>query len=425
MSNILIVIFLFSIIYQLKFNILLGPTTAILSTVYLINKGIIKNGKFRIKRKANNVINVWWMLILYGTIITLYNYSTSNITSLVYPIFYGINYFIICAAFLQYIVTTNNLEYFYLQIRNIGWLLFIGGFVERITHTNITLSLISESYYLQYVNQQERIMSIFQHPIGYAIVLECIFIITLFHGYKDIRVNAIYFVLLISNIVMTKTRTVLISVILILIILLLLKLKDILQKGVIYRHKNNFSHIIKIFPLFLFSVFIIYFNIDNLKEMWRIFILRLSQGFSGYDQGIRLGIIDNFIKYFKSSNPFRLIFGNGMNYSNSVFMMKHGILHADGVWTSTTDNTYISIILDYGLVGLILFFIPLLYAVYILFNSMYKKENKIFSMNAMILIALYIDLFFLEGLYWTYIFVLYFLSLIVIGRFRKNGNILL
>lgn len=52
-----------------------------------------------------------------------------------------------------------------------SWILMLAGVIEEITRFNITKFFGNQDYVNQYLVSEGRVISIFSHPIGYAIVL--------------------------------------------------------------------------------------------------------------------------------------------------------------------------------------------------------------------------------------------------------------
>ena len=96
-------------------------------------------------------------------------------------------------------------------------------------------------------------------------------------------------------------------------------------------------------------------------------------------------------------------FGKGTGYA-SFYMIENPIYYwnefGDKVaWGETTDNMYITILMNYGVVGLFLFLRVLISAIK---RIIHETDNMVlFGCSG--LIAVFFDLFFFEGLYWPVI----------------------
>ena len=124
-------------------------------------------------------------------------------------------------------------------------------------------------------------------------------------------------------------------------------------------------------------------------------VYRILQMFTGSEQGIRLGVIANYFTSLSGNSVFEIIFGKGTGYA-SFFMIENPIYFwntmGDKVaWSQTTDNMYITILMNYGVFGFLLFLQMIIYAIK-------RDKNVLFGCSG--LIAIFFELFFFEGLYW-------------------------
>ena len=140
-------------------------------------------------------------------------------------------------------------------------------------------------------------------------------------------------------------------------------------------------------------------------------------------EGIRALIISNFINYLRNSPIQYIMFGHGIGYSYK-FMELHPISYwIDGkryLWSQTTDNTYISIILDYGLIGFFIYVFIIIITIKVFITS----KNEKAEMASLILISLFILLFIMEGLYWPTIMFTFAFALGVMNKQTTVGNLL-
>ena len=129
-------------------------------------------------------------------------------------------------------------------------------------------------------------------------------------------------------------------------------------------------------------------------------VYRIVQMFTGSEQGIRLGVIANYFTGLGENSVLEIIFGKGTGYASS-YMMENPIYYwnemGDKVaWAETTDNMYITILMNYGVVGFFLFLRVLISAIKRIILE--TDKNVLFGCSG--LIAIFFDLFFFEGLYW-------------------------
>ena len=72
-------------------------------------------------------------------------------------------------------------------------------------------------------------------------------------------------------------------------------------------------------------------------------------------------------------------------------------------WSQTTDNMYITILMNYGVFGFLLFLQMIIYAIKRVIYT--TDKNVLFGCSG--LIALFFELFFFEGLYWPIVYEYY------------------
>ena len=204
--------------------------------------------------------------------------------------------------------------------------------------------------------------------------------------------------LILINLLCTKTRMAMIAVVISAIIYLIKsdKLSEFLRGKVNYT-KNSLIYLVIIFLLATVCVGVFHAKIEEFVDS---IVYRIIQMFTGSEQGIRLGVIANYFTGLGENSVLEIIFGKGTGYASS-YMIENPIYYwnemGDKVaWAETTDNMYITILMNYGVVGFLLFLRVLISAIKRIINEIDK--NTLFGCSG--LIAIFFDLFFFEGLYW-------------------------
>lgn len=286
-------------------------------------------------------------------------------------------------------------------VKKIGWILMLAGVAEEVTKFNITQYIGNQDYVAQYLVKEGRIISVFSHPIGYAIILTFFFLIALYFPYKSKNKQNTYILLVLINLLCTKTRMAMIAVVIITLIYLAKHnmLKNLFSGKVNYT-KNSLIYLAIIF-LLAFACIVIFHN--KISIFAESIVYRIVQMFTGSEQGIRLGVIANYFTGLRENSVSMIIFGKGTGYA-SFYMIENPIYYwnefGDKVaWGETTDNMYITILMNYGVVGLFLFLRVLISAIK---RIIHETDNMVlFGCSG--LIAVFFDLFFFEGLYWPVI----------------------
>lgn len=241
----------------------------------------------------------------------------------------------------------------------------LAGVAEEVTKFNITQYIGNQDYVAQYLVKEGRIISVFSHPIGYAIILTFFFLIALYFPYKSKNKQNTYILLVLINLLCTKTRMAMIAVVIITLIYLAKHnmLKNLFSGKVNYT-KNSLIYLAIIF-LLAFACIVIFHN--KISIFAESIVYRIVQMFTGSEQGIRLGVIANYFTGLRENSVPMIIFGKGTGYA-SFYMIENPIYYwnefGDKVaWGETTDNMYITILMNYGVVGLFLFLRVLISAI--------------------------------------------------------------
>lgn len=395
-------IFLLYIIMQFNFYSARGVLVGILAVVYVVLYKIKSN-----KIRLNNIL-IWFnILILYLTIITAIGYANDNIQNIYYYINNCINLFVIGGISIYIISSKENIKSFYMFIRVLTAFLIFFGIIEYLTRQNFTLRFIdSNSYYQDYLKVNGRIFSIFQHPIGYAVYLNAAFVISLIYPFKKKGYDILYKIGIVINIYLTQSRTVLVALVIAFVLSKTLngaQIRKTQEKKYISRNK--------IMILGLCGLIVLALCLLNYKYISAAFVhiySSIASKFSMKDQGVRLGILKNYVLYLKRLNLKQIIFGKGVGYSYN-WMRYNGVPSNMGLWTETTDNMYITMLLDGGILAVVIFlWLPFNVIKKMFKNKEMSKEQIIGCIN---ILLISFEIFLLEGLFWNTIFFIFALSI--------------
>ena len=283
-------------------------------------------------------------------------------------------------------------------VKKASWILMLAGVVEEVTKFNITKYIGNQDYVVQYLEKEGRVISIFGHPIGYAFVLTFFFLIALYFPYKSKNKQSTYIMLVLINLLCTKTRMAMIAVVITTIIYLVKnnKFRELFKGKVIYT-KNYLIYLAVLF-LLIFACIVVFH--EKMAVFIDSIIYRIVQMFTGSEQGIRFGVIANYFTGLGENSLLEIMFGKGTGYASS-YMLANPIYYwnemGDRVaWAQTTDNMYITILLNYGVVGLFLFLRVLISVI----KKLIIDTNKNILFGCSGLVVIFFDLFFFEGLYW-------------------------
>ncbi len=284
-------------------------------------------------------------------------------------------------------------------IRNVGVVLSILGVYEFVTHSSIFVNLISVESKVFIVSSlgssSARIRTIFMHPVICGVYTVIFWLAVLYFPYKNKWINYTAKVAIIISLLGTQSRSSWLSFVIVNIMFLLLKKKLLIMKV-----SKNFIY------QFLFIILVSFIGIIFFKNAFaqeiEVLSSRLFNMFNTEHIGVynRLGMITLGIRTWISSGLLNKLFGNGRDFA--INLLKRNPIRG---WSVAVDNQYVTILLDYGLVG-ILFFILLLVRV-----TLYtiKNDNPVNRCCGLAILSMFISAFFYDMFTWitiTFIFCL-------------------
>ena len=100
-------------------------------------------------------------------------------------------------------------------------------------------------------------------------------------------------------------------------------------------------------------------------------------------------------------------FGSGNGYAYD-FLLTHPIRG----WNGAVDNQYLTVLMDFGLVGIVFLFSLIYYA----FKKTISSENEINQLCALCLLAMFISGFFYEMFSWIFVTLLFCLFFCILEK---------
>ena len=395
--------------------------------------------------------------------------ALTHITTMVHPlgpelifeyVYFTVNIIFPVSIAALFMARPSTITVFIRQLKALSWILIVYAFYESRTRTNILGPYYDESYIWQ-LTQYGRMLSVFSHPIICAYAFAFMFVAGLFVPYRFKIVTLAYELLTFVCIILTRARTSLVA----LAAVFMLWLVNMAVKGIRRRNdlkrtkreravstencasdtevsaktgtsdfdgpKKRKSILLVLAPYVAIvgaaCVAAVIFA-DRIKQFAGEYYQRIVDGFTGQDQGVRVEVIKNSLGFFHDSSWSNRLFGYGSRIADAYFMKE---LPALGWWDSTTDNMYVTFVIDEGLVGLALFGLIILFAVVALFcNKSHMKEQEgamtrasWTEFGAYFVIYTAVSLFFFEGLYWPVVCFLFMVSLFMIRPVKKDKEI--
>ena len=252
--------------------------------------------------------------------------------------------------------------------------------------------------------------SVFSHPIIWAFfIVVCLVMNRIF-----IKKKYYYFlqVFLLINLYFTKSRSIWIAFVLTIVIYILVNGKNLL---VSFFHKKRpaFLYIYFAFLAAALLIYMVKFGSTLIFDIASRFGDSLSLSSTDVSNLQRVGTLNYGINYLLNLNNYKiLLFGNGMGFSK-IFMMEHPVIIKD---FTTTDNMYLTIILDFGI---LMFALVCIFFILNLKRIIKKDSNNdVYLSSCYLVFVNMISIFFFENIGWTSIdvFLGVLLSILVLKK---------
>lgn len=398
----LVIYFFIILIFFLQFKIaarqgyILLPFEIIIGLLFFVwNKQNIK-----IWHK-NSIMKIWSLFLIYSLAISII-IDFTYVSAYQGIIYKEIGMTFICFFAAQYV----NHDYFLKAARNIGIVLSVIGDIEYVTKNSIFLRFITvESRQImisQLGSSAARVRTVFIHPVICAVFTAFFWICLLYAPFKEPFKNVLSAISIIICILGTQSRSSWIALVCVTVIYLLKRLT-------VYRFRFKRNNIYLCGVICILSAVIIYFNWQNISSALSVFYERWMASFNISHVGNhnRLTMIKMGIRDWKDAGVVQKVFGGGASYAIN-YLRQHSI----GGWSTAVDNQYLTILMDFGVIGEIVF----LYLVCRVFILTVKSKNIMTEFYGMVLISLFISTFFYEMLSWTIVTMLFSFAICMLDK---------
>lgn len=329
-----------------------------------------------IKLNFNKVQKVWCSYLIYLSIITIINriiktsagYSYLRLVLLLIP------------ALVVFIYCNNTYDlkvYFFKYFRTVMVCFALLGLFEYIFKTQPYIwmihsedALINFTKYANLFSESYRLTLFFYHPIYLSTYLMIALIILYYFPYKNVVFQVLAYILLITAILLTKTRSIW--------LILIIGIAFYLIKHHSKIHIRNILLTLFIILLLILSFrYISFLNSIMVSMIDRINILSQSNA----EYGARIANLKLPFQIARERSWMFFILGGGMGFGKSYLMLHPTINN----WTGAIDNQLLTSFIDTGIVGVI---ILLIYLINVVINF-FKENKKSAELSYLLLISLF------------------------------------
>lgn len=344
----------------------------LLICILLVSLYIIFRDTYSVK--INNLQKWWLIFIGYGFIITLFNslMDTVPTQSGVFLIKQGLIIYILTIVCTLLYVTLCDRLIFLKLVRNFISITSLLGIYEIVTKKQPYINIITSQDAIKSFQDMGsvnayfyRLTLFFYHPIFYGVLLNIAIIILLYLPFKSKIFQYMFLITIVLNLIFTQSRS---SWVALLFIVMFFVVKEL---------KQNKQQALKKILIAVFIIAIISVVIINVVPELRDQIVDLLQDrlFGNQNDVGGARMFNWSLLQYPNAMWIRII-GGGNGYAISL-LHAHPTLNG---WEDAIDNQYLTFLLNYGIVGIMLFGVIIVKTIKLLFNSK-NKLNKIILLS--------------------------------------------
>lgn len=375
-------IFFISLIFIIiEQNIDLGLWMGFIVCGFIILDMALNKHPFRITKfsKYNTALKSYLMLIPLGIIETVLavpiNYSQFMVDGVKAFIANTILILLLIMYFIAYIDQSK----FFQMTKKFGLMMAYLGVIETICKQYIFYPVFNKSLDMSTIHTNNfRTTLIFGHPAITAIFMLFVFIILFYFPCKKTILQYFGCIAITITIYGTKTRAMWITFVFLICIMLAEKCKNFVRKNYYVKKKKIYIFIIIGLVGIIVSVYLYPFISKQINVISGYLSLMFDRGNSYVSRVVRVGNIQNALKYVMT-NPISILLGGGLGFGNA-FSSQNGIVLSYGdVWKYGIDNQFVTLLLEFGVLGVVIYLISILYAFLAYFRTN-DNESKMGSL---------------------------------------------
>lgn len=397
--NMLCILFLFNILSLIYNNLLFSYMAITILFIYILNKMDFKMNVYYFDKR---ILALAFIIFMHNIVITVINLNDLAINQFVMVMIWLLTIltFIFIISFEKTIYIEDGLK----LINKILFLINMYGIIEFITKGNMFTKFIIKNYSAHLIGTDNyRTASFFLHPIIYSNILLICFWINMYYS-KNSKFRVLNSIVILINIYATKSRSSWIALLITFTVYLIVKI----NRNMILKKNISLLNTLCILGIILVIIMISRFTIFS--DIYG-YIIERFQELNSHNGSIsamqRLGSLEFIFNKVQNEQILNLIFGNGCGSSSKLMSTSTIVLEG----FKTTDNQYISIIWENGILGLLMNLTYLIISIYRIFTT----DNKLINTMSMVFLSISIMMFFYEAYGWYIITQIYILSIVVIS----------
>ncbi|WP_249566767.1 O-antigen ligase family protein [Loigolactobacillus coryniformis] len=253
-------------------------------------------------------------------------------------------------------------------------------YIKMITNEN---ALYNFNYYSNIVKASYRLTLLFYHPIYYSVILVVGLFCIVYFPFRNKLVQVVSLLLVLLNLILTQSRTGW-------VVVGLCGLLYLIKHHHIQFTKKKLAAIYELLTLLLVGIGIfLLVRPEIVSSLVSIVKVRFDQAANGSATDVRFAnfiVVKNIISDL--SNLQITIFGGGNMYAISYLQNNPTF----GYWNSAIDNSFLTVLLNYGIIGLFLLVIFIFQVIHVFFTKLSPERE----LSVLIVISIFIASFFFD-----------------------------
>ncbi|MCI9462447.1 MAG: O-antigen ligase family protein [Lachnospiraceae bacterium] len=343
---------------------------------------------------------IYFLFIIYRIVLSLLvsGGMVDNIKTILYK---ELGMFLLCVLLVQGCSRLPIIK----RIRDFGVVVSILGCYELVTHSSIFLPYITveSRIYIQTLGTAKtRVQTIFMHPTICGVFMIITWFCVLFIPYKKNWKNYLSKFFVFLCLLGTQSRSCWIAFFVVNVLYMWKNYKT----NKIYLNKNHFFHIC---IFLIFTVILAFIFREYIIKVFQTVVKRWLDGMDSNNAGNynRVTMIKMGLHEWGNLDILRKIFGAGNGYAYQLLLS-----NPIRGWRGAVDNQYLTVLLDFGLVG---FFLLIFLAGYIFIKTI-RSSDSTYQFFGLCLLSMFISGFFYEMFSWITVTLLFCLFISILEQ---------
>lgn len=342
-------------------------------------------------------LSIYFSLIIYEIILTLM-VSNRNVENVKHILYIELGMLFLC----YFLVDECSNIAIIKRIREFGLVMSLLGCYEFATHSSIFARYITVESRIYTQSSDYRVQTIFMHPTICGVFMVLSWLCVVFIPYKKVWINYVAKVSIILCLLGTQARSAWVAFA---IINILYICEKYMGKSIRLKRRT----FIQICCLVVVGLIIAICFRESINIIVKTVIKRWLDGMDSNNAANynRMTMIKMGLQEWMSLGIGRKIFGSGNRYTYELLLT-----HPIRGWRGAVDNQYLTILLDFGLVGITFLFVLM----YHVFKKTITSDNEICKLCGLCLLSMFISGFFYEMFTWIFVTLVFCLLLCILEK---------